>query len=138
MKKRNLFPGIILVLFLGIYSFTIFQYKQDVKSWDIPAKYKAMKNPSPNDDSTIKAGKMLYSKHCKSCHGGLGYGDGPKAASLKTKIRSLDSEEFQVQSDGVIYYQSIIGRDEMPNYEVKIPDEESRWAIVDYIRTFKK
>jgi len=38
----------------------------------------------------------------------------------------------------VIYYQSFVGRDEMPNFEKKITEEEDRWAIVNFIRTMGK
>jgi len=56
---------------------------------------------------------------------------------MKTKINSLKAAEFQGQSDGVIYYQSFVGRDEMPNFEKKILDEADRWLIVNYMRTLK-
>jgi mono/diheme cytochrome c family protein len=107
--------------------------------WNVPAKYKAMKTTIKAGDASINAvGKALYTKHCKSCHGAKGLGDGPKAASLKTSCGDFSAAKFQGQSDGEIYYQSIIGRDEMPNYEKKIPDEADRWALVGYIRTLKK
>ena len=96
-----------------------------------------MKNTFKDDASLMKVGKMLYTKHCKSCHGGKGEGNGPKAKSMKTAIRSLKMAEVQAQSDGVLYYQSFIGRDEMPNYEKKITDDEDRWAIINYLRTLK-
>jgi hypothetical protein len=46
--------------------------------------------------------------------------------------------DVQKQTDGEIYYKSFIGRDEMPNFEKKIPSESDRWMIVNYIRTMKK
>lgn len=105
--------------------------------WDIPAKYKEMKNPHAGDKSLDRVGKMLYAKHCKSCHGNVGLGDGPKAASMTAEMIPFNDEKFQAQTDGEIYYQSIIGKDEMPNFEKKIPDEEDRWALVNYIRSLK-
>ncbi|MEE4257484.1 MAG: cytochrome c [Bacteroidales bacterium] len=104
--------------------------------WDIPSKYAKMENPYANDDLT-KVGKMLYSKHCKSCHGNNGLGDGPKAKQLETFPGDFSSEAFQSETDGELYYKSFIGRDEMPNYEKKITDEEDRWAIINYLRTLK-
>jgi hypothetical protein len=32
---------------------------------------------------------------------------------------------------------SFIGRDEMPNFEKKIPDVADRWAVIGFIRTLK-
>jgi mono/diheme cytochrome c family protein len=95
-----------------------------------------MKNPTPGENVSI--GKTLYAKHCKSCHGNAGLGDGPKAKMLKTSAGDFSSAKFQAQADGVLYYQSFVGRDEMPNYEKKILDEEDRWAVIDYLRSLKK
>ena len=138
-SKFRLLTYALIILFTGTFlmAFVTPQDKKMGGPWDIPAKNKAMKNEYADDASLLKVGKMLYSKHCKSCHGNLGKGDGPKAASLDTGIRSFDSADFQAQSDGVIYYQSFIGRDEMPNFEKKIPDDEDRWAIVNYMRSLK-
>ena len=112
----------------------------DPKSWDIPSKYLEMKNPQALDDADmIKVGKMLYSKHCKSCHGSKGLGDGPKAKQLDTPVGDFSTEAFHTQNDGEMYYKSFIGRDEMPNFEKKITDEEDSWAVITYMRaTFTK
>lgn len=107
------------------------------ENWDIPAKYKEMKNPYAGDASLERVGKMLYAKHCKSCHGNVGLGDGPKAASMTAKMIPFNDPKFQAQTDGEIYYQSIIGKDEMPNFEKKIPEEEDRWALINFVRSLK-
>lgn len=106
--------------------------------WSIPAKYKTMKSTVKAGDPSINTtGKEMYNKHCKSCHGTKGLGDGPKAAMMKTEMPSFADKAFQAQTDGEIYYQSIIGRDEMPNFEKKIVDEDDRWALVYFLRTLK-
>jgi mono/diheme cytochrome c family protein len=135
---KNLFK-ILTLLFAGaiLMAFVIPQDQKKGGPWEIPAKYEKMENPYAGEDLT-KIGKMLWSKHCKSCHGNMGLGDGPKAKQLETWAGDFSTAEFQDQADGVIYYKSYIGRDEMPNFEKKIPDEEDRWAIVNYMRTFKK
>ena len=139
MKIKKNALALIFVIFVAgfMFSFMTTQDKKDGGPWDIPEKYKNMENKFKGDASLNKVGRILYLKHCRSCHGSKGEGDGPKAASMKTNMRSLKSAEFQAQTDGVIYYQSIIGRNEMPNYESKIPDEEDRWALVNYMRTLK-
>lgn len=106
--------------------------------WNVPAKYKTMKSTVKAGDASINStGKELYNKHCKSCHGTKGLGDGPKAAMMKTAMPSFADAKFKAQSDGEIYYQSIVGRDEMPNFEKKIIDEGDRWALVGYIKALK-
>lgn len=140
MKRNNVIVfSVLSVLTLFVFSSFIPQTEGQKKGepWEVPAKYKEMKNPYADDASIVKFGKAQYMKHCRSCHGNTGLGDGPKARNMKTFPGLFNSEEFQAQPDGVIYYQSIIGRDEMPNYESKIPDEEDRWALVMYLRSLK-
>ncbi len=103
--------------------------------WDIPEKYQKMKNTLEPNDENIAIGKKLYNKHCRSCHGTKGLADGPKAANMRTPMRSLAGAEYKAQSDGVKYYKSFVGKDEMPNFEKKIAEEEDRWAIINYMET---
>ncbi|MCF8227328.1 MAG: c-type cytochrome [Bacteroidales bacterium] len=111
----------------------------DKTPWEIPDEYKNMENPYKGDKGLDRIGKMLYAKNCKSCHGNKGEADGPRAKQIDVPMFDLSSEDFQAAyNDGEIYYMSIIGRDEMPNFESKIPDDEDRWAVVNYIRSLKK
>jgi mono/diheme cytochrome c family protein len=105
------------------------------KAWPVPDKDKAMKAPAKADVAT---GKELWAKHCKSCHGSKGLGDGPKGASLKTFAGDFSSAAFQAGTDGEIFYRTSKGRDEMPAYEKKIPEANDRWALVAFMRTMKK
>ena len=93
-----------------------------------------MKNPTdPEVDLSI--GKSLYKKHCQSCHGKEGYGDGTKADEVEGELGDFSSEEFQAQTDGALFYKSTFGRDDMPEYTKKMPDDEDRWLIINYRRT---
>lgn len=105
------------------------------KPWDVPDKYKSMKNPVKADKESISIGKSLYAKHCKSCHGGKGLGDGSKAAQLKTKCGDFTSKDFKAQSDGALFFKTSEGRDDMPSFKKKIPEKEDIWHIVNYIRS---
>jgi mono/diheme cytochrome c family protein len=107
------------------------------KPWDIPAKYKDMKNAVKSTDASVQAGELLYRKNCASCHGKTGIGDGIKAKNLETFPGDFTTAEFQGQADGVLFYQSKFGRNEMPKYENKIEDNDI-WNMVNYIRTLKK
>jgi mono/diheme cytochrome c family protein len=118
----------------------VFAVPQDQKAsaaWDIPAKYQTMKNPLKGDAASVAVGKNLYAKHCKACHGSAGLGDGPKAGSMKTKIGSFKNAKFQAESDGGIYYQFVVGRNEMTPFDKKVTEEDDRWALVNYIRSLK-
>jgi mono/diheme cytochrome c family protein len=109
------------------------------KPWPVPDKDKALKSTSKLTDAGVIAnGKDLWAKHCKSCHGAKGMGDGPKAASLKTPPGAFTTPEFKAYTDGELFYRMNKGRDEMPAYEKKIPDANDRWSLVAYMRTLKK
>ena len=86
---------------------------------------------------TCKLGASSWAKNCASCHGKTGLGDGPKGRMTKTFPGDFSGAAFQAFADGEMFYQTKIGRGEMPAYDKKIPDNEI-WAIVHHMRTFKK
>ena len=106
----------------------------ETNRWVVPSKYIAMKNPT-DSKVDLSIGKNLYSKHCKSCHGAEGYGDGSKANEMNGDLGDFSSEEFQNQSDGALFYKTTMGRDDMPEFTKKLPEDEDRWLIVNYMRT---
>jgi mono/diheme cytochrome c family protein len=110
---------------------------QEVKPWPVPDEFKNMENPVANNKTSIKAGMDLYIKHCASCHGRSGLGDGVKARTLKDYAGDFSGSYYQDQTDGEHFYKTKYGRGEMPKYEGKISDEDI-WNIVNYMRTFKK
>lgn len=107
------------------------------KPWDVPANYKTMKNPVAKGDASTKAGMVLYTKNCASCHGKTGLGDGVKARALKDFPGDFSSAAYQNQTDGEHFYKTKFGRGEMPKYEGKLSDDDI-WNMVNYMRTFKK
>ena len=131
-----------ILVFVGLiaFSFTMLSFVNESTlgdPWPVPAKYETMANPVKATSGSISVGKMLYSKHCKSCHGKTGLGDGPKAAQLDTPSGDFSDEAFKAQSDGALFYKTKTGRDDMPSYEKKIRDEEDLWNVVNYMRTLK-
>ena len=109
------------------------------KAWPVPDKDKSIKAAVKlTDASVIANGKDLWAKNCKSCHGAKGLGDGTKAVSLKTAPGDFSAADFQGSTDGELFYRLNKGRDEMPAYEKKIPEAGDRWALIAYMRTFKK
>lgn len=132
MKTLKILFGIALVSII-CYAFT--SPVQD--EWVVPEKYVNMKNPTdPAVDLNI--GKALYKQHCQSCHGKEGYGDGPKADGLEGDLGDFSSEEYHEQTDGALFYKTSFGRGDMPEYTKKMPDDEDRWLIVNYMRTLKE
>lgn len=125
---------IIGIISIGLFSFT----KLTQEEWKVPAKYQTMKNTVEASKDNISLGKTLYAKHCKSCHGNTGLGDGTKAKEVDGDLGDFSSKKFQAQTDGAIFYKSYIGRKDMPNYEKKITDKDDVWAMVHYMRTLAK
>lgn len=123
----------ILATTLGLYSFTILQ----TKPWNVPDAYAKKTNPVKSDGESLQTGKELWAKHCQSCHGKKGAGDGTKAAELETEMQDFAKDVVQKQSDGALFYKILEGRDEMPTFKKKIPDESDIWSVVNYVRTLK-
>ena len=132
--KKLLLLSCLLILgsFLLISMGEINTNQQD--PWTVPTKYQKMENPYSDATDNENIGRILYSKHCKSCHGTKGKGDGNKAASIDTPIGDFTDGSVKNQKDGALYYKSFTGRDDMPSFEKKIKDEEERWLIINYIR----
>lgn len=139
MKKRAFYH---IALIIGAVALLAFMVPQDQKiggPWEIPKEYKEKVNPHKGDASLDRLGRATYNRHCRSCHGNTGLGDGPMARNLKTFPGDFSDADFNKEhTDGDLYYMSFIGRDEMPNFESNISDEEERWAVVNYIRGMKK
>ncbi len=133
---KNLVTAILIVFLAGVLM-TGFR-SEFQNDWPVPDKYKKMANPVKADAASIAEGKTLWAKHCQSCHGKMGLGDGSKAAQLKTDPGNFSKAAFQSQSDGAIFYKTLEGREDMPSFKKKIPDQNEIWSIVNYMRTFKK
>jgi len=132
MKASSFIFSIVFLSFIML-SFKSFQNKP----WPVPEKYDKMTNPVKADASSLKDAKALWVKHCQSCHGKTGMGDGTKAAQLDTEVDDLTSDEAQKQSDGALFYKTLEGRDDMPSFKKKIPEEEDIWSLVNYMRSLK-
>ena len=132
MKMKNV--SRLLAIFLMLTVFCFVGFAQKPAKWLAPDKYKTMKNPNAGD---VNTGKDLFAKHCKSCHGKDGLGDGPKAATLGKSCGDFTAKEFQSQTDGEIFYKITTGRDKMPAFGKTISEDNERWSLVNYLRKLK-
>lgn len=136
MKKSSKTMIFVSVIAISTFAFILLVNAQGVKEWIAPAKYKTMKSPVSSNKESIANGKDLYNKHCKSCHGSAGLGDGPKAATLDVPCGDFTTKKFQSQTDGEIFFKITEGREKMPSFKKNIPEDNDRWAIIHYLRTF--
>ena len=120
------------------FSVMCFSFMPDGKKpWNAPAAAASKANPQKGGES-VSNGKALFAKHCQSCHGKTGLGDGTKASELKTEPGDFSKSDFQSQSDGSIFYKISEGRDDMPSFKKKMPEANDMWDVVNYVRSLKK
>lgn len=127
----------VLSLLTAFFLVSFAMQQNQPKPWPVPAESKNKANPVKATTESISDGKALYIKHCQSCHGKTGLGDGPKAKLLETFSGDFSGSSFQSQTDGEHFYKTKEGRGDMPAYKGKLTDEEI-WTVVNYMRTFKK
>ncbi|NVO02154.1 MAG: cytochrome c [Bacteroidetes bacterium] len=127
MKIKFFKVGIALMLFFSLVCFMSFEL---IGGWNIPPSAAAKKNPVKSDASSKANGKAEYLKSCKMCHGAAGTGNGKMAGGS-----NLTSKEFKGLSDGAIFYQINTGKGRMPSYKSKITADNSKWNLVNYLRT---
>lgn len=87
-----------------------------------------------------KAGKEKYTVLCASCHGNSGKGDGPAAAALTPKPRSLADEKYMKTLSNEYLFKIIknggasVGKSPlMPAWGGQLKDQDI-WNVVAYIR----
>src|SRR5579862_9533798 len=93
----------IYVLSLALVSPQAAQQKSSANGWNIPPNAEEQKNPVAGDPKAIAAGKELYTKNCKRCHGPGGLGDGPDADPDSTQDMDLTVAKRAARNpDGVV------------------------------------
>lgn len=112
-------------------------YKYSGNPVDAEAK---LKNPLADDFSpkTLSLGKAKFEVYCMVCHGPGGKGDGPVAAKFMVPVKALVSDQAKAFKDGRIFHVITEGQGLMGSYANQITDENTRWAVVNYVRTLQK
>jgi putative copper resistance protein D len=83
--------------------------------------------------TAIVHGAELYAQNCSSCHGALGHGDGPLAASLPVKPANL-AEHWAGHRPGDLYWWIAHGiGTSMPAFAPRLSDTEI-WTVVQFLR----
>ena len=94
-----------------------------------------LKNPLPSDETSVAEGRKIYLRHCASCHGPSGKGDGSMALAGGTPSNLADETWDHGSSDGEIF---VVIRDgvssDMESYKDKLT-EKQMWQLVNYIRS---
>jgi len=101
------------------------------------AEGKKLKNAVKSSPQSIAAGKDLFTKNCRSCHGADAKGDGPMKPKDSHPSDLTDAEWTRGSTDGEIF---AVVRDGagpqfiMKGYKSRMTDNDI-WNIVNYIRS---
>jgi mono/diheme cytochrome c family protein len=96
-----------------------------------------LKNPVVKSRETIEKGKALYRRHCASCHGVGGKGDGGQALSGGEPSDLTDDEWDTGSTDGEIFVAIRDGLSaDMLAYKEKLKDDQI-WTLVVFLRSLK-
>ncbi len=99
------------------------------------AEAQKLKNPEPKNAETIEAGKKLYARHCASCHGPQGKGDGGMALAGGAPSDLTDEAWDYGSTDGEIFVAIRDGVSaDMLAYQDKLDDKQT-WQVVTFIRS---
>ena len=106
---------------------------------DVPDVAAAVLNPFVGDEESVAAGARLYATNCAICHGETGEGDGPAAPGLDMPPSDLHEGHVQENSDGALFYIISHGKPDtpMPAWD-NVLDEDERWHVVSFLRTFQE
>ena len=114
--------------------------KQQIEDskWSAPAA-EAQKEESRcrHAESSLAAGRKIYSKTCAMCHGKAGDADGPAVIELNIHPAKLSDPKLATESDGSLFWKITTGKKPMPAFGKRF-SETDRWHLVNYIRTLPK
>jgi mono/diheme cytochrome c family protein len=92
-------------------------------------------NPIPRSPQSINRGRQLFHQYCEACHGAGGSGDGPAAASLRTRPEDLTKiAPPPIFPDGVVAYRIANGVEIMPAWKGVLSTDDI-WNLINFIRS---
>lgn len=113
--------------------------KQHVIMHGIPSPYQIARDPRPDTEAKLWRGREVFDRHCASCHGWSGEGNGPEAFALVPAPADLEwlARTPKDRSQAYIYWSIAEGGrqfdSEMPAYKGALPKEDI-WAVAAYLR----
>jgi mono/diheme cytochrome c family protein len=108
------------------------------KDYGVPADDANVVNPIAADDASLQQGEETYRSSCIDCHGEEGRGDGPVGVRQNPKPTDFRAEHVKELSDGELFYIITNGIEGSAMRGFVFFDEEVRWSLVNYVRTFQE
>ena len=103
------------------------------QDWIVPADQSTVANPLEYNLENVKAGKVLYTLNCKSCHGDPGKNNPLALVPLPIDIAS---DRMHLNTEGDLFYKITNGKGVMPPFGASI-SEDDRWKLVNFIMNYK-
>ncbi len=97
---------------------------------------KDWKNPTPDNDESVKMGAEHFQHHCQVCHGLDGHNTGvPFATKMSPPVLDLGEKDVQEFADGQLKWilENGIRFTGMPGWK-GILDDNEMWHVVRYMR----
>ncbi len=135
--------GVIGVYLLGVASDQVpaaalaFELQRGAAA---PKAASTQKNPIPTSESSVRAGRAVYARICRACHGLQGKGDGVSAPPGAKPANLVDAEWKHGGTDGEIFRtikEGIKPFDVMEPWGKKLTDTEI-WHTVNFLRDLSK
>jgi mono/diheme cytochrome c family protein len=130
-------PSVAVLFFAVLIASALVTLSAEQSKWSAPAAEAQKKNPAAATESSLAAGRKIYSKTCAMCHGKTGDADGPAVIELNIHPAKLSDPQLATQSDGALFWKITTGKKPMPAYGKRL-SQTDRWNLVNYIRTFSK
>ena len=93
-------------------------------------------NPVEATDESVAAGRRVYGRFCRSCHGMQGDGRGMAAPAGSQPANLTDDQWDHGDTDAAIYKvirEGVAPKYDMDAWEGRVTDEEI-WHLVNYLR----
>ena len=123
MKTYRTIQALIALLLLSMPSFS---------QWEVPEKKQKANPPFIFNRQSVKDGKVIYYKHCSSCHGDIGKAN---FQPLTPAPGDLGSAQTEINPDGGLFYKISTGKGLMPVFKDVLTDNE-KWQTISYMRNF--
>ena len=130
----KLFLVLGIVFSCGLLFTAYSQERKDIPpDIKIPLAADTLSNPLKIDKTTLRKGARLYQKLCWTCHGDYGFGDGPQASEIETKVLSFKDSIVIERTDGALYWWIYNGGPDMKGYKETINNTDI-WRLVAFTR----
>ncbi len=96
----------------------------------------AQDNPVEATDESIAAGRQVYGRFCRSCHGMRGDGRGMAAPAGSRPANLIDDQWDHGDTDAAMYKvirEGVPPKYDMDAWEGRVTDDEI-WHVINYLR----